>query len=591
VWFSLTQQSPAQLEKYEILRKEFSEKIRPLADECDSSGQTELAETLRQWVAPRDPWRQYFFCPNALDEWPRDDSSSPEWARSLAAARREYAGALYELARRSAAADQESSAFAWLHEVCVFQPDHAEARRILGYRQHDGLWTVGPVKQRRPRSRQPLVGWLAADYTIVESPHYSISSAATPEATLQLLENLERWRMIWRQAFYEYWSQPGSLRNAFENKSGVPAGDKLKVIAFADRNQYVRELAALGVAGVEKSTGFYSDRHEAMFVYWDSPPPLETWRQEQAHQLFQESTSARRDPVARSHVWAVEGIAMYFESMVEFPQLAALGGFDYGRLQFARVHWTRERFFVPFAELNGLGREAFQARGDVAKLYSQAAGMSLFLMASDKYRPAMQRLVKAIYQRRARPDSLAELCQVPLGELENQYKEFLAMAVADAEHFLFDPERRTELALGFSDVGDSIAKQLERCPNLRWLQLSATQVGDAIGPSLSQLQNLEQLFLDRTQVTDRIVESLARLDRLEELDLADTPISDAGLAQVGRLEGLKALWLAGTDVTDQGLEQLSSLKNLQFLDLARTQVSPEALRRLRERLPQLQPTR
>jgi hypothetical protein len=316
---------------------------------------------------------------------------------------------------------------------------------------------------------------------------------------------------------------------------------------------------------------------------------LETWRQEQAHQLFQEDASARKNPVEFNNVWALEGIAMYFESMVEFPLHASLGGFEYGRLQFARVHWSRERFFVPFSELASLGREAFQKHPEVGKIYSQSAGMTLFLMthADGKYRPAMLQLVKMIYQRRAKPESLGQLCGVPASQLEDEYKQWLTIDREVVYQFLCEPQRRTELALGFSEIDDRVASLLTPCANLRWLQLSSTKVTDALGPAVGSLKQLEQLFLDRTQVSDRFLDALTDLPKLEELDLAHTQVTDAGLTTIGKMTGLKALWLSGTKISDQGLSQLATLKQLQLLDVKDSAVTPQALDRLKQQLPQL----
>ncbi len=578
---------------YGTLRTDFDQKLGYLAHWCEEQHLTSEAAQTRQLQFARDPNRQYFFVPYDKSPWSdaESDDLAGQWSRKFQSVRREHAERLFALAKEQISAGDEAMAYSLLHEVCTLDPEHLESRRILGYQNRDTLWQLSstPVTQKSARSRNSLMEWTADEYIIVESPHYQIVSTAGADETLHLANQLERWRVVWRQAFFDYWSSVGNLKKLLDGKSSSATRRRHKVVFFGTRDQYVRDLGKLGVEGVEKSTGFYSDRHQAMFFYLDSPLPIETWRQEQAHQLFQEEASARKDPVEHSHVWALEGIAMYYESLVEFPHFATLGGFDYGRLQYARVHWTREKFFEPFKELTALGREAFQMRPEVGKLYSQSAGMSHFLMSYEdgKYRSAMLQLVKLIYQRRAKPNSLAELCDVPAEQLEREYKQFLTVDRDNVNQFLFDPERRTELALGFSNVDGSVGPTIAGCKALRWLQLSSTKVDDAIGPVLGQLTKLEQLFLDNTGVSDKAMPMLAALTNLEELDLAETQVTDAGMSHIAKLTNLKALWLGGTQVTDRGLEQLGTLKNLQLLDVKRTVVTPDAIQRLKKQLPQL----
>ncbi len=578
---------------YDKLRIDLDQKLSELAHWCDEQHLESEAAQTHQLQFARDPNRQYFFVPFDSNPWPEVESNdlSAEWSRRLQTIRREHADQLFAIAKERISVGDEAQAYTLLHEACTLDPEHLESRRILGYQKHDHLWQMSSTQviQKAARSRNSLMGWSADEYLIVESPHYQIVSTAGADETLQLANQLERWRVVWRQVFFNYWSSAGYLKKLLNGKSSSASRQRHKVVFFGTRDQYVRDLEKLGVEGVAKSTGFYSDRHQAMFFYLDSPLPIETWRQEQAHQLFQEAVSARKDPVEHSHVWALEGIAMYYESLVEFSHFTTLGGFEYGRLQYARVHWTREKFFVPFDELTALGQKAFQMHPEVGKLYSQSAGMTHFLMSHEngKYRSAMLQLVKLIYQRRAKPNSLAELCGVPAEQLEREYKQFLTVERDNVNQFLFEPQRRTELALGFSNVDSSVGPTIADCKGLRWLQLSSTNVDDAIGPILGQLVKLEQLFLDKTQVTDETLASLSKLTNLEELDLAETLITDEGMTHIAKLTGLKALWLGGTQVTDRGLEQIASLKNLQLLDVKGTAVTPDAIQRLKKQLPQL----
>ena len=79
--------------------------------------------------------------------------------------RTKYAAALFELAAEAADAGQLSLAFQWATETLRKNPDHAEARRVLGYEQRDGQWlTAYGVKMYDAGKRWDAKrGWVAAD--------------------------------------------------------------------------------------------------------------------------------------------------------------------------------------------------------------------------------------------------------------------------------------------------------------------------------------------------------------------------------------------------------------------------------------------
>src|SRR5689334_61489 len=68
------------------------------------------------------------------------DEYTPAAAKSSQAADPKYADALFELAIQAADAGQCSLAFQWATEVLRANPDHAEARRVMGYVERDRKW-------------------------------------------------------------------------------------------------------------------------------------------------------------------------------------------------------------------------------------------------------------------------------------------------------------------------------------------------------------------------------------------------------------------------------------------------------------------
>ncbi len=153
------------------------------------------------------------------------------------------------------------------------------------------------------------------------------------------------------------------------------------------------------------------------------------------HQFFYESSpKPTRHLAGTANVWAVEGVACYFESLVERTVEPAVAGRCYtigtaeaGRLQAARHRRIVDDFSVPLAELSALGMTDLQQRPDVAKLYSQSAGLATFFMdyENGKYRPAFRKLLEAVYAGRDEADTLAKLTGESYEHLDAQYREFM----------------------------------------------------------------------------------------------------------------------------------------------------------------------
>ena len=304
-----------------------------------------------------------------------------------------HAEALFQLARKSVGQGNTALAYQLLHEVLVHDHEHKEARRILGFVQNSKKEWVRPTRKttaRKASTKHSIVGWPRGRYLNVDSAHYRIATTADAETGLAMARKLERWHNLWRQLYFDYWAAEGVLQRWFEGRGGERVSTrKHRVVFFSSRDEYVNTLSELGVKGVEVSTGYYNEKQKTMFFYHD--PENEqamrtTWLQEQAHQLFQESGVTKKDAIDNSNIWAVEAIAMYFESMSEFENRATFGGNESQRLQYARIRVNRQGFFVPVEKLIAMGRREFQSNEDVVSLYSQSAGLAHYLMLAEKRR-------------------------------------------------------------------------------------------------------------------------------------------------------------------------------------------------------------
>ncbi len=77
-----------------------------------------------------------------------------------------------------------------------------------------------------------------------------------------------------------------------------------------------------------------------------------------------------------------------------------------------------------------MGVEALQSHPEIAKLYSQSAGLTTFLMHYEggRYRDALDRYLVAVYTGKADAGTLADLTGVGYDALDRQYRDFLAAA-------------------------------------------------------------------------------------------------------------------------------------------------------------------
>ena len=82
---------------------------------------------------------------------------------------------------------------------------------------------------------------------------------------------------------------------------------------------------------------------------------------------------------------------------------------------------------MPLAELDALGMTDLQQRPDIARLYSQSAGLASFFIdgRDGKYRRAFRELLRLIYAGRDEAGSLPELTGRNAGELDREYQQFM----------------------------------------------------------------------------------------------------------------------------------------------------------------------
>lgn len=457
-------------EEREKLWSEQEDQIAELSQWCEEQGLEQQALETRAWLVPYDPLRLHLVtlpqgAGSAVD-WATggNDSESPDvatWQAKFAELRRNQATALMGLAQSAIRQKQGSLALELVLEAAREDPNHEAARQLLGYLRHEDGWYT-PYALRKLNQGQvwhDRFGWLPEAFVtryengeryyrkrwisaeedaqrhadiqhgwVVETEHYRIVTDHSIEGSVRLGAHLERLYRVWQQIFVGYDQSLDQLANQFKGHTSRRGRQnrKHRVVYFRDRERYVEALKRIEPL-IDMTIGIYFQSNRTAYFFADEKQDLGTIYHEATHQLFSESRPTARDAAARSNFWIIEGIALYMESMAEHETYVSVGGPDHVRVRAAQHRLLVDNFYVPLAELVRFGRQQLQTDPRIARLYSQSAGLTHFLMHYDggRYREAVVQYLLAVYTDRATPATLAQVTGVKYAELDRQYREFL----------------------------------------------------------------------------------------------------------------------------------------------------------------------
>jgi hypothetical protein len=402
----------------------------------------------------------------ASDEY----SPAPPSDEGTRAARGKYADKLFELAKEAAEAGQSSLAFQWTTETLRENPDHADARRVLGYVERDGKWlTPYGVKMRDAgKIWDAQKGWITTNATTAAVPesridasrhaeikngwqvrtdHFFVTTNHSLAAGAELAARLERLYQIWRQLFAGFYYSDQEVKGLFAGERIARVSVRqFKVFYHRNRDDYVNNLSrrqpqiadTLGIYfDTNAESHFYAENNAAVKAASDAnaiaagDASVATLYHEAVHQLFQESKTGARRIGEISNFWVIEGVATYFETLTEHtdPKMGlyyTIGELSAGRLPKARER-LHDNYYVPLADLTKIGKLEMQHRDDVAKLYSQSSGLAAFLLdsAEGRYREPMVRYLQAVYTRHDNDQTLAEATGSSYSELDAAYHRFM----------------------------------------------------------------------------------------------------------------------------------------------------------------------
>lgn len=545
------------------LESEFTGNIDGLIQHCHESNLDYEFPAIKKFLIPRDPKRQYIFLPpeNEIgnDRFPTLSEETKTKLNSILA---EHGQKLLELAKSEAANGNGTWSLQLFHEILFYMPDHVEVRRILGHRligSENKTWRVKSdrLKVRKSTKAEKELGWPAKSYWIGTTNHFYIVSTAGEDQTKKLALKLERWHDVWRQVFFEYYNSRKNLQRWITGKSKpTPSGRKFKVVFFSDRNEYVSNLKD-SIAGIEASTGYYNDAAKRSYFFSSDDKSIhDTWRHELTHQMFQESRQSKVAPFRENFLWLGEGIAMYFESLIDHDDYVTLGGFDARRLQYARLRSLKEQFRLPLSELSSLDMIQFQSLPEVGKAYSQSAGVTQMLMTAGagKHQRGLIQFLSQIYRGKKKV-SIEQSLGLSFAEIENEYDKFLR--VDPDEIKFFDPlSHPQELALIGARFEEGSLESLKCIEKLDWLDLSASDVQGSTLTRLKSCKKISQLFLTGAKIDDGAIQSLSLLP-VVEIDLSGTILSDKQLLMLSNSKTIKAINVNGTNVTRNGMKAMA----------------------------------
>lgn len=439
--------------------------LEALADWCEQNGLTDQAAGTRDWIVPQAPLTLVLALPPSINDAAKQatpDDGPPliqQWRQQFAELRQAQADRLFQLALLAAERRDFTTAYQLIHEVLRENPDHERARLLLGYKQHDGRWRTQYEisKAQAQQVWHPRFGWLpesqvaryesgerryrgrwvsAADETAsranlergweVVTEHYQVRTNHSLESGVRLAERLERFYGAWRQVFARFVLNDDQWDRLFREGTPIGAPKRHQVVLYRNRGEFIQALER-EQPSIRISTGYYSPKSRKAFYFAGSEEDDSTLYHEAAHQLFAETRPTSRDAGRDSNFWIVEGVACWIESFRPAGGLAMIGGVDALRLRNARTRLMRDRFYQPLGQLAAMSVIDVQSSPQISMLYSESAGLTYFLMfaGEGRYREPLVEFLNAVYARRDKPSTLAELTGVDFHDLDRQYREFI----------------------------------------------------------------------------------------------------------------------------------------------------------------------
>jgi hypothetical protein len=391
--------------------------------------------------------------------------------------RHDYAKDLYLLSRRALGREYVSYAYDLIREVVVRDPDHAQARRLLGFVRFGQEW-VTPFAADRLRNKyvwSDTFGWLPKDHLPryengeryfdhrwisaaqevelrrdfskaweVRTEHYLIKTNQSLEWGVQLGKQLEDFYRIFFQTFAGFFNSRDQIQQLFDGNGNQKAqiARPFEIHYYRTRDEYNRRLRGKIGQPIEITTGLYLSNDKVAYFFHDpeeAPESKTTLFHEATHQLFSETRPLKQAVGTHANFWIIEGIACYLESFERTGDLFSLGNPNYVRFQAAQYRFVRDKYYIPFRKFASLGINEFQSDPNISKNYSQASGLTHFFLHYEGglYREDLIEHLSEIYSMKPRlrenPRPLEDITGVDAQEIDRQYGLHISNLGAVAE--------------------------------------------------------------------------------------------------------------------------------------------------------------
>ncbi|MDO4550605.1 MAG: DUF1570 domain-containing protein [Planctomycetia bacterium] len=451
--------------------KEYQDKLNALAQKCNSQGLKREAEITQKWLSSRSADKIFVaVLPTEYNPSLTGKNPTPEqlkWEEEFTDLRKDASNFFYKQAQLAVDAKHPSLGFDLLMDALRENPDHASARKIVGFQKYQNEWrTAYEVRQlKKRRVKHPKFGWIPKNHVekyeqgqrfynkkwiskeedaaahqdinngwIIETAHYSICTNHSLEEGVKLADELESLYRVWKQLFLRYFASEKEVTQLFAGKGALKSTSrKHKVVFFRSRNDYISTLASRN-PNVQMSSGIYiisakPQEPGVAYFYYEPGSDRRTMFHEATHQLFAEVPQEIAKSVGRNHnFWIVEGIATYMETLAHEPGYHVLGGFNDQRMMAARLRYCKTKFYIPLTKLCSMSAAEFQGHPKVAQLYSQCAGLTHFMIyyKNGEYRDGLVEYLRTVYRQEDTPQTLSNILSKSYSELDKEYGQFIS---------------------------------------------------------------------------------------------------------------------------------------------------------------------
>ncbi|AGA29397.1 Protein of unknown function (DUF1570) [Singulisphaera acidiphila DSM 18658] len=476
------------------IREQESARLEGLATRLIQQGQSSAAKAVRAKIEPTPQAggaTRFVLLPkvdsstlNGLANVAAKSGDAEPWNGELRTIQETTASALFNLAERAAGSIPTHYALAdtCLRGVLSRQPDHPEARRLLGYIPYEKGWATpfATSQFRKGMVDHPTFGWVHSSWV----SHLENGELPAPpirgQTTVRWLpaEQADQlhspWKSGWRistehfkiqtnvpfsqaiafgrqlEAFHDLFcslladviesDKRLPLAQRFRDKKmvGEKSNDPHQVYYFKNKQEYVDYLIPYEPT-IAESLGIYiplkpgKGKRAPAYFFHDPEGEINataTLFHEVSHQLLFETAGRNAYNKNVGNYWVFEGLGTYFETVVMGSDgVMMVGGLVGPRIDAARVKLEQGEF-VPIEQLLQFDQAAFNTRDSIYLHYAESMALAVFLMQGREkaYREPFLDYAKDAYRgllRRNTGQSLQERLGVSYEDLDKEFLEFL----------------------------------------------------------------------------------------------------------------------------------------------------------------------